>query len=62
MMFKYTLTQREKELVDYHRSQNKLLEGQTKRQQTCEHIFRYVGHSHNDDAYECSKCGIIKYE
>lgn len=24
---------------------------------SCNHNFQYVGHSHNDDAYECTICG-----
>lgn len=31
-------------------------------QENCVHVFRYAGHSHNDDAYECKHCGIIRYE
>jgi hypothetical protein len=23
----------------------------------CSHTFEYFGHSHNDDEYQCSKCG-----
>ena len=56
------LTEREKEMVLYQRQQLKLLEEQTERRKTCQHTFHYIGHSHNDDAYECSKCGLIRYE
>lgn len=31
-------------------------------QSNCEHTYVYSGHSHNDDAYTCTKCGHIKYE
>jgi hypothetical protein len=24
--------------------------------------WRYVGHSHNDDAYECVACGKLEYD
>ena len=28
----------------------------------CPHDWEYIGHSHNDDAYQCSICGELKYE
>lgn len=28
----------------------------------CEHNWRYDGHSHNDKAYLCIKCGEMKFE
>jgi hypothetical protein len=27
----------------------------------CNHTYYYDGHSHNDDAYKCSKCGHIDW-
>lgn len=30
-------------------------------QSICTHEFRYAGHSHNEDAYECRLCGLIEY-
>lgn len=31
-------------------------------QDICEHRWEYQGHSHNDDAYQCSICGEMKFE
>jgi len=32
------------------------------KQDNCKtHDFRYEGHGHNDDCYECRKCGFIEW-
>ena len=31
-------------------------------QAICEHSWRYEGHGHNREFYECSKCGDTKEE
>ena len=59
----YRLTDAEKRLIDSHRESIKFAERQKEKQQHCKHPnWRYIGHSHNDDAYECSTCFKIKYE
>lgn len=31
-------------------------------QHLCGHNWRWLGSGQNDDAYECTKCGLTKYE
>lgn len=35
---------------------------QKERENSCStHSFVYVGHGHNDDCYECTKCGATEW-
>lgn len=36
-------------------------ERRQKEQETCDHQWRYSGHGHNDDAYDCTKCGKTEW-
>jgi ribosomal protein S27AE len=56
------------ELSDYeyadliHRREIKAIRDEYhNRQQTCEHSFNYSGHSHNEDAFTCNKCGYTEF-
>jgi len=31
-------------------------------QTTCPHDWKYIGHGHNEDLYECNICDSSKYE
>ena len=50
------------ELVRIERARVKFIEERKSKQATCDHNFsRYLGHGHNDEAYECIHCGKIKH-
>lgn len=51
------LDEQEWALVQEHRARAK----QDAVQATCEHSWQYDGHSHNDDAYICTKCGAVEF-
>lgn len=51
------LSDEEKRLVESHRRDKEQRQAYLLKQQTCDHDYRYAGHSHNDDAFECRKCG-----
>ena len=57
------LSSKEIDLIRKTRKFDKILEDKKKFQKECVHpTWRYIGHSHNDDAYECTVCKTIKYE
>ena len=52
----------EMSLVRIERARVKFVEERAAKQATYDHNFsRYLGHGHNDDAYECVHCQEIKY-
>jgi len=55
------LTDDEWYIVKQHRKQVKAAAERAKKQKECEHEWRYAGHGHNDDCYECRKCGSSKW-
>lgn len=55
------LTKEEKELITRRRVEKTFKQVTLNKQKTCVHNFRCVGHSHNDDAYECTKCGYMEF-
>jgi hypothetical protein len=55
------LTEEEKSLVLDHRAEVKVAADLAEKQKVCKHEWYYAGHGHNDDAYECHKCGDIKW-
>jgi muconolactone delta-isomerase len=62
IMHVYTLTEQEKQMVDAHRYRIKMDKQRKAKQDSCKHVWRYSGHSHNDDVYECTLCSKLKYE
>jgi len=52
------LSEREKQLVLEDRKRVNEQREYVKKQKSCEHNFVYSGHSHNDDCYTCTKCGL----
>jgi len=46
-------------LILRHREAIKKSQELIEKQKQCEHDMVYIGHSHNDDVYECWKCGYI---
>ena len=43
-------------LKSLEKKEEKLYKELTTIKQNCNHHFKYVGHSHNDDEYECVNC------
>lgn len=53
----------ESELAELQRSRRlaQAVAEQRKEQAECTHQWRYDGHSHHDDCYVCTKCGVSEY-
>lgn len=50
------------DLVLADRKRRMLIKLDEIQKKNCTHNWRYDGHSHNDDAYLCTKCGEMKFE
>lgn len=55
------LTDEEEKLILNRREEIKECNFRNIKQLLCEHDWKYIGHSHNDDAYECRKCNKISF-
>lgn len=52
---------KEIDLILKHRAEVESYRQAAEKKKSCTHNFRYEGHSHNDDAYVCTKCGEIEW-
>ena len=57
----YILTDAEKRLIDREREAVERRRLLHEKQAACDHNWVCTGHSHNDDAYDCRKCGATKF-
>jgi hypothetical protein len=56
------LTEHEKSMIRLERDRIRAYYARQEKQEKCNHDFsRYLGHGHNDEAYECVHCGKVKY-
>lgn len=60
-MININLSDVEYKLILDYRQKQKEIEQKIEKRKTCKHEYKYVGHGHNDDCYECSKCGSIEW-
>ena len=56
------LTDEEKKLVLDHRAKVKAAAELKEKQRICEHDWEWVCSCHNDDAYDCTKCGATMWK
>ena len=56
------LTDEEKQLVQDHRDRVAMRREKEEQQRACEHNWQYFAHGHNDDSYQCTRCGLMKWE
>ena len=56
------LSEAEKKLVMEHRAKIKRAKDIEAKQKICEHDWRFSCVCHNDSAYDCIKCGAVKWE
>ena len=49
------------ELIHRHRRSIEEACQRREKQKNCKHNWRYSGHGHNDDAYECTECGATEW-
>ena len=56
------LTEYEKSIIRIERRRIQAYYEREEKQANCTHDFsRYLGHGHNDEAYECVHCGKVKH-
>lgn len=55
------LTPDEVKLLEGFRKSKRDAIERIERRKNCNHDFQYSGHGHNDDCYECSKCGELEW-
>lgn len=55
------LTQEEATLIERHRLHIKTQALFKEQRKNCDHHWRFSCTCHNDDAYECTKCGEVEY-
>lgn len=56
------LTPEEEQVILEYRKNQKYYKDRKYKQETCEHEWRWACAMHNDDAYDCVKCGATKFE
>ncbi len=61
MEYVYILSEDEKFIIDSSRARESRQQERLMAQETCIHVWRYICACHNDDAYECTKCGKSEY-
>lgn len=56
------LNEEEVKIILDHRKKIEEQKQRAEKQANCQHEWHWVCSCHNDDAYDCSKCGATKYE
>jgi len=56
------VSEEEKKMILHTRREQKAREERYQKQQVCEHEWVWACSGHNDDAYDCRKCGATKWE
>ena len=58
----YYLDDDEEQMVLRHRKERADYFFKQVQQASCDHVWKWVCSMHNDDAYDCIKCGLTKFE
>ena len=56
------VTEKEMAMSHRHRREEKAKDDRIQKQKTCSHEWVWACSGHNDDAYDCRKCGATKWE